>query len=57
MSPEQLSRLREISKLFEQGKATHEQIKQLNDILTLINRPESYGNLYEEKRLDEQKVY
>ncbi len=57
MSPEQLSRLREISKLFEQGKATHEQIKQLNDILTLINRPEGSGNLYEEKSLNEQKAH
>jgi len=43
MSPEQLKRLREISELCEQGKAGHEHIKQLNEILACINHP-NYRN-------------
>lgn len=43
MSPEQLKRLREISELCEQGKAGHDHIKQLNEILASINHP-SYRN-------------
>jgi len=37
MSPEHLKKLRELSEAFEEGDAGHEQIRQLNEILTLIN--------------------
>tara|TARA_B110001452_G_C14821210_1_gene286705 strand:- start:39 stop:209 length:171 start_codon:yes stop_codon:yes gene_type:complete len=38
MSPEHLKQLRKLSKAFEQGTACHEQIRQLNDILALVNK-------------------
>lgn len=37
MTPEHLKKLREISEQFQQGTASHENIKQLNDILTMVN--------------------
>lgn len=41
MSPQQLNRLREISELCEQGRASHQDIKQLTDILTSLHLPKA----------------
>jgi predicted ATPase len=37
MSPEQLSKLQKLSKLFEEGIAGPDQIKQLSELLAIIN--------------------
>lgn len=37
MSPDQLKQLRELSERFQEGDASHEHIKQLSDILTVVN--------------------
>ncbi|WP_448569642.1 hypothetical protein [Thalassotalea ganghwensis] len=37
MSPEQLAKLRQLSELFEQGSAGPEQIKELSELLAVIN--------------------
>lgn len=49
MSPEQLKMLQELSQIFEQGRAGPKQIKELSDLLALINRQDEiqdplYGN-------------
>ena len=40
MSPEQLKMLQELSQMFEQGRAGPQEIKDLSDLLALINRQE-----------------
>jgi len=40
MSPEQLKTLQKLSQLFEEGRAGPTQIKQLSELLALINRQE-----------------
>ena len=52
MSPEQLDKLREISELFEQGKANVDQIRQLNDILSQINRHQVGSDIRDEAKVD-----
>ncbi|WP_286264310.1 hypothetical protein [Thalassotalea atypica] len=52
MSPEQLNKLREISELFEQGKASVEQVKQLNDILSRINRHQHGSDIRDKAKVD-----
>lgn len=38
MSPDQLRALKQLRQLFEEGRANPEQIKQLSDLLSLINQ-------------------
>lgn len=38
MSPEQLSQLQRLSDLFEQGQAGVNQVKELSDLLALVNQ-------------------
>ena len=38
MSPDQLRALKQLRQLFEEGRANPQQIKQLSDLLSLINQ-------------------
>ena len=38
MSPDQLRALQQLRQLFEEGRANSQQIKQLSDLLSLINQ-------------------
>ncbi|NMP33584.1 hypothetical protein HII17_18710 [Thalassotalea sp. M1531] len=48
MSPEQLKKLHELSQFFEEGEASHAHIRQLNEILTLVNGQQDTVNLSKE---------
>lgn len=41
MSPDQLKQLRELSERFQEGDASHEHIKKLSDILTVVHDMQS----------------
>jgi len=38
MLPIELKKLRELSQLFEEGKAGHEEIRELSNLLALLNK-------------------
>lgn len=46
MSPEQLKQLQNLSRLFEQGTAGPSQIKQLSELLALINNHEENSEFF-----------
>jgi len=46
MSPEQLKKLQALSQLFEEGQAGPSQIKQLSELLAVINRRRENSEVY-----------
>ena len=46
MSPEQLKKLQALSQLFEEGEAGPSQIKQLSELLAVINRRQENSEVY-----------
>lgn len=55
MKQEYLNKLREISESFQQGTASHENIKQLNDILTMINHGQRSNNIFDDVEKSKHK--
>ena len=55
MSPEHLKKLRELSEVFEQGVAGHEQIRQLNEILTQVNTSQPESPYFQQSELNSHK--
>ncbi|WP_019026720.1 hypothetical protein [Colwellia piezophila] len=51
MSPVQLKKLQELSRIFSQGKANPKQIQQLSDLLAQINRYEEEEQVIESKQV------
>jgi len=48
MSPDQLKELHKLSQLFEQGTASHNHIRQLNEILAQVNHQKVSEDISEE---------
>mgnify|MGYP001040968338 CR=1 FL=1 len=46
MSPEQLKQLQKLSRLFEEGIAGPDQIKQLSELLAMINNHEEDSDFF-----------